>query len=406
MPGPQDFVNAIVGWYKSQLERCGGMPGRARALPLATAGRLLVAVARRRRPGAAVALVASVAFLACSGSSDGAADGAPRVVASTALLAEFARQVAGEDVSVTSIIPPGVDAHSFEPNPDIAKRIARAQLLVVNGYGLEESILKLVVANRRSGVPIVVAAAGLEPLAGGRHEDGTETRHDSREGREQSTLSRIVGAVLGLVPGRGQDEAHEDEEHEDEEHGKELAERLAGEERLMVAEGDPHFWLDVAHAVSYVERIRDALVAVDASRADGYRERAAAFIAELRALDGEIRAQIEAVPAARRKIVVFHDAFAYLGKAYGFTVVASVLPANPNKQASTRQVAEIVELIRRERIPAVYAVATLSSQVLEAIAADSGARVLPLHELLGPGAESYEAMMRANARALVDGLGR
>lgn len=296
--------------------------------------------------------------LACGGGGDeGAGPGgsetgnaAPRVVVSTGIIADLAARVAGPDARVEAVIPGSADIHSVQPPTAAARRIAEADLLLVNGYRLEEGLLDLFFQNRSGDVPIVVMADGLQPLDG--------------------PTSAIEG------------------------------------EAVATAEGDPHFWLDVAHAMHYVERIRDALAAVDPAHAAAYRERAEAYLDELRTLDDEVRTAILRIPAERRQLVVFHDAFSYFAQAYGLELAAAVLPASPSQQASARLIAEVTELVRERAIPTVYREPQFASTALDLIAEETGARVLVLYSAVFTGeVTSYQALMRANAAAIVDGLG-
>lgn len=299
-------------------------------------------------------LVAGAALLlaACGGDDgDGEPDGRPRVLASTAIIAEFARQVAGDDAVVTTLIPVGVEVHAFEPTTDAARRIAEADLIFVNGYNLEAGVLDVIVENRASDAALVVVSEGISPLRAGGVNDAGD-------------------------PGD-----------------------------LLFAAGDPHMWLDVENAERYVDRIRRALVEVDPAHAGGYERRAGAYVEELRTLRAELEETIGAIPASRRKLVVFHDAFRYFAQAFQFELVAAVSPANPNQEPSPRDVADTINTVEREGVPAVFREPQFSSQVLDLVAEETGVRVLTLYSVpIGGEASSYAEMMRANARALVDGL--
>ncbi|MCK9495826.1 MAG: metal ABC transporter substrate-binding protein [Dehalococcoidia bacterium] len=316
--------------------------------------------------GAAL-LLAACSSAAGEGDGDASEPGALHVVATTPLIAEFAQHVVGDDAEVESLIPLGADLHSWQPPTSVARTIAQADVLLVNGYNLEASLLDVVTENAPRGVPLVVASAGLEPLEGG-HDHGDDEDHDHEEGED-----------------------HEgDEDHE------------AGD--LVYAEGDPHLWLSVPNAIAYVENIRDALVAADAEHAAGYEERASAFVEELQALDGEIHETLSAIPQGRRTIVAFHDAYQYLAHEYGLEVVASVAPANPNQETSAGAIADIVRQVEALGVPAVFKEPEFSAQSLELIAQESGARVLELYNTPTDDVPTYAEMMRANAAALVDGL--
>ena len=125
----------------------------------------------------------------------------------------------------------------------------------------------------------------------------------------------------------------------------------------------------------------------------------------MRTLDAEVRATFEKIPPERRRLVVFHDAYGYFAQAYGFALTASVLPASPNQQPSAQHVATVIDLVRRAGVPAVYREPQFSAQVLDAIARETGARVLTLYSTYAEQVRDYPAVMRANAAALVEGLG-
>ena len=299
-------------------------------------------------------VVAVLAVVACSGGNgeEPGFDGAPRVLASTSIIAEFARAVAGENGSVTTLIPAGVDVHGFEPSIDVVRAIAEADVIFINGYNLEAGVLDVIMANRRSDALLVAVSAGIEPIGG--------------------------GAPPAVAPPA---------------------------EGLATAEGDPHFWLDPANASRYVLTIGEALATVAPEHATAYRERSAAAAAELTALGDELRATLDVIPAPRRKLVVFHDGFAYFARAFDFQLVASVLPAGPAREPSPAAVAGVVALVKSEDVPALFREPQFSSAVLDLVAEETGAAVLTLLSVPVPGvAESYAAMMRANARALVAGL--
>jgi ABC-type Zn uptake system ZnuABC Zn-binding protein ZnuA len=258
------------------------------------------------------------------------------------------------------VIPSGADVHSFAPTTEAARRVAEADLVLVNGYRLEESALGLILENR-GDVPLVVVSAGITPLAGG-HDDEDEDEHDE-------------------TPAKGVD-------------------------ALVTAEGDPHFWLDVQNAAIYVENIADALVAADPEHSAAYREREEAYLAELQGLDEEVHTAVMQIPSERRVLVVFHDAFAYFAQAYGFELSAALLEASPSQQTSAGDVARIVALVEESGVPAIYREPQFAAEALEAVAEETGARVLMLRSATFDGeVTSYVEMMRANADALLDGLG-
>ncbi len=316
-----------------------------------------------------VVVLALALATACTGDDDEAAEGERlQVVASTGIIAHFADQVAGADADVVSVIPPGADAHTFSASTTDIRNVAAADLVIVNGYNLEEGALGTILEHLPEDARLVIAAAGITPLEGGHHHHG-----------------------------------HHDEEGDDD-HDEQM--EVAAEHQLAVADGDPHTWLTVPNAMVYVRNITDALAAADPDNAAGYRERAEDYLAELQKLDEEVRAAIAGIPRDRRVLIVYHDAFQYFAAEYGLELAASVLPASPSQHASAAAVVEIIEIVAGREVGAVYREPQFAADALEAIAEEAGVRVLTLYTAaFTDEVDSYVELMRANADALVDGLG-
>ena len=173
------------------------------------------------------------------------------------------------------------------------------------------------------------------------------------------------------------------------------------------SEPNPHLWLDVTNTKAYVEKIRDNLSQVDGANAGYYAERARTYLAKLDELDVWIRTEVGRVPPARRTLVTFHDAFPYFAKRYGFKL-EGVVVASPGKEPSARELAGLVQRIKRERVPAVFAEAQFSPKVLEVLAKDAGVKVVAnlYNDTLsaGPEANTYIAMMKHDVTEIVAAL--
>lgn len=180
------------------------------------------------------------------------------VVATFSILADFARNVGGERIDVRALVGPNGDAHVYQPTPGDARLLNAAQLIVVNGLGLEGWIDRLIAASGAKA-PIVLATKGVVP------------RNMEEDGR--------IGK-------------------------------------------DPHAWQSVANARTYVVNIAQGLVSADPAGAAAYRANAGAYLAKLDVLEAEIRAEIARIPPERRRIITTHDAFGYFGEAYSFTFIA------------------------------------------------------------------------------------
>lgn len=293
-------------------------------------------------------LAAAALLAACGGGGGEGGDGRLSIVATTSVIGEFAARVAGDDASVTSLVPRGVDPHSFELSPRDARRIVEADLVLVNGYGLEGGLIDIVTENLSGDARLILVTAGLTPLGG--------------------------GAAAAVTDGATE------------------------------LEGDPHFWLSVPNAIAYVERIAEEIARADPEHAAGYRDRAAAYVRELRAVDAEVRTILDEVPVDQRRLVVFHDAFGYLARDLGFEVTEALLPVSASADVSAARVAEVIEAIEREGIRAVYREPQFGSTLLDVIAAETGARVLTLRSIPDDEVTTYIELVRTNARALAEGL--
>jgi zinc/manganese transport system substrate-binding protein len=268
-----------------------------------------------------------------------------RVVASFSILGDFVKNVGGERIALATLVGPDGDAHVYSPTPADGKLLADAKVVVVNGLKLEGWMDRLVKASA-SKAPVVEAAKGIAPVA------GTDS------------------------------------------HGHGSA--------------DPHAWQSVPTAKVYVANIRDALIAADRAGKAAYEANAAAYLAQLDALDADVKAAIARIPADRRRIITSHDAFAYFEKAYGLDFVAPQ-GVSTESEASAKDVARIIQQIKREKIPAVFFENISDPRLIERIARDTGARVgerVYSDALSGPSgpAATYIEMMRHNIRAFSTAL--
>ncbi len=321
-------------------------------------------------PLLAVALIAG-AILACGDDDDAApAEGEPlNVVASTGILAHFAEQITGDDAAVVAVIPAGADTHTFSASTRDIRNIADADIVIVNGFNLEEGALDTIFEHIPNDARLVIAATGITPHKGGDHDE------EEAEGDDQGDADRAA------------------------------ADGPAGAE-LAVADGDPHMWLTVPNAMVYVRNISDGLAAADPDNAAGYRARTEAYLAELQALDEEVRSIISGIPPERRVLIVYHDAFQYFAAEYGLDLAAAVLPASPSQQASAGAVAEIIEIVAGRDVGAVYREPQFAADALEVIAEEAGVEVLVLYTAAFTGdVSTYVQLMRVNAEALAEGLG-
>ena len=174
------------------------------------------------------------------------------------------------------------------------------------------------------------------------------------------------------------------------------------------SDADPHAWQSVADAKIYVANIRDALVQADPADAGYFREHAEHYLAELNALDREVRSAVAQIPSERRKVISTHDAFGYFAKEYGVEFIAP-LGVSTETEPSARDIAGIIGQIKAEKIPAVFLENISDDRLIRRIAAETGAKVGgtlysdSLTDEKGP-APTYIDMVRHNIKALTSAL--
>jgi zinc/manganese transport system substrate-binding protein len=268
-----------------------------------------------------------------------------KVVTTFSILGDLVRNVGGDRVSVTTLVGPDGDTHTYTPTPEDAKHVAEAKLVVINGLGLE------------GWLPRLVSAAG---------------------GR-----ATIVTASHGIAVRR----------------------RTPGD---SVSATDPHAWQAVPNAKIYAANIRDALVAADPAGASVYAANAGAYLARLDALDREVRAAVSTVPEGRRRVISSHDAFGYFAAAYGVAFIAPQ-GVSTESEVSARDLAAVIRQIKTERIPAIFLENMIDPRLIRRIAAETGARIggtLYSDSLTNEkgDAPTYIDMVRHNIRALTSAL--
>jgi zinc/manganese transport system substrate-binding protein len=274
-----------------------------------------------------------------------------KVVATFSILGDFARNVGGNQVDVTSLVGPDGDVHVYTPTPADAEAIRNARLVIVNGLGLEGWLPRLVESSGGNATT-VVATHGIVP----------------RTITAGEILSRDHGA---FAP-------------------------------------DPHAWQSVRNAEIYVVNIRNAMVAADPANAATYRADAAAYLIKLKALDHDVREAVARIPLNRRKVISTHDAFGYMAAAYDITFVAPE-GVSTETEPSARDIATIITQIKKERIPAVFLENVSDPRLMRQIASGTGAAIggtlysdsLTMEDGEAP---TYIAMVRHNITTIASAL--
>ena len=301
-------------------------------------------------------------------------DGPIRVVATFSILGDMVSRIGGEHVAVTTLVGPDGDTHVYRPTPAAARAVSEADILVVNGLDFEGWLDRLIETASFGGVR-VVATAGVEPLTF-EGDDGDE--HDGGHDHEESKAA---------------------EDHGDEHDGQDAHDHGAF---------DPHAWQSLRHAVTYVDNVTMALAKASPESASTFYRNRAVYVAELEALDAEIRSLLAELPDGARTIVTSHDAFQYFGRDYGLAFIAPQ-GLSTESEASAKDVVRLIERIRSQGIRAVFLENIADPRLLKRIADETGATIggtLYPGALSGPEgpAPTYLDMMRHNARTLAQAL--
>ncbi|MCY4589907.1 MAG: metal ABC transporter substrate-binding protein [Alphaproteobacteria bacterium] len=290
------------------------------------------------------------------------------VVATFSILGDMVKRIGGDRVAVTTLVGADGDAHVYQPVPADARAVSQADVLVVNGLAFEGWLDRLVEASDFDGLR-VVATDGIEPI----RLDGDDDDH-------------------------GEDDDHAAKDDHDDEHAD------AHDHGAF----DPHAWHDLANAVIYVDNITAALAKTDPANASTYYGNRATYVAEIQALDAEIRMRVAELPEERRTVVTAHDAFGYFSETYGLNFVAPH-GISTESAPSAANVAALIRQIREEGIKAVFVETFSDQRLLEQIAEETGASIggeLYSGALSGPDgpASTYLDMIRHNTETLTQAL--
>lgn len=238
------------------------------------------------------------------------------VVTTVSPITNLVFNIAGNRIKIHGLVPEGVNSHTFEPRPSDAAILAQADLIFVNGLNLELPTMKLAEANLKEGAAIIE----LGKMA-------------------------ITEADWKFDFSFPQDEGNP----------------------------NPHLWINPLLAERYAETIRETLSAKDPEGAAYYQSNFYLLSGRLRILDQAICDVVATIPEGQRKLLTYHDSYAYFAPRYGMTVIGAIQPADFS-EPSAREVAALIDQIRSEQIPAIFGSEVFASTILEQIGKETGVR--------------------------------
>jgi manganese/iron transport system substrate-binding protein len=276
-----------------------------------------------------------------------------KVIATTSIVADIVKNVGGDRIALTVLLPVGTDPHSFDPAPADLAAVADAHVVFANGMGLE-NFLDEMIKNAGGEAAVVQVSHGVEP-------------RQLNMGREQ-----------------GQGDPHHDGI-------------------------DPHTWTSPANAIIFVHNIEHALSALDPANTETYAANATAYEAKLEKLDAWVKAQIDTIPLENRKLVTDHAVFGYYADRYGLEQVGAVIPSfSSAAEPSAKDLAELEAAIKEYEVKAIFVGTSVNPSLSERVAHDTGVKLVTLYTgslgTKGSGAETYLDYIRYNTEAIVEAL--
>jgi ABC-type Zn uptake system ZnuABC Zn-binding protein ZnuA len=262
--------------------------------------------------------IAALTLGACGGAEmTSAADaGKLRIGTTVAPITSIAANIGGDRVQITGIVPEGTNSHTFEPKPSAAELLSTVDVLFINGLKLEDPTRDLAKENLKSGAEIV--------------EVGTKSIPESQYAYDFS------------FPKSG---------------GK----------------PNPHLWTDPKYALKYAAVIRDELVKRDAKDAGYFNANYAKFKTKVDAFDKAMRASFATIPRAKRKLLTYHDAYAYFGRDYGWDIIGAI-QVSDFEDPTPKEVAGLIDQVRKTKVPAIFGSEVFPSPVLKQIGKEAGVK--------------------------------
>jgi len=295
----------------------------------------------------------SSAQAACDAGTTIASGKRLRISSTVAPITSIVANIAGDHADITGLVPEGTNSHTFEPAPSVAAILSKTDVLFSNGLLLEEPTKDLAAKNLANGAILCELGTAALPVA--------------------DYIYDFSFPVEGGKP-------------------------------------NPHLWTNPPFAKRYAEIVRDVLVRIDPAHAGAYRSNATVFIARINELDTAMVTATATVPANQRKLLTYHDAYAYFAQTYGWTVIGAIQPSNFD-EPTAKEIANLITQVRKTGVPAIFGSEVFPSPVLRQIGAETNVKyvdVLRDDDLPGkPGDQSHSflGLMQFDYVTIVDSLG-
>jgi len=299
-------------------------------------------------------------FSACGRATEGnqsPVEGKIQVVVTTTFIGDVVNNIAGENVDITVLLAAGQNPHSYQPAPMDMVAVTEADLILANGFGLED-FLEDLLSGSDTKAEVIVVSDGITPLMTEGHlEEDDHSVEDS------------IDAVMGQ---------------------------------------DPHVWFDPNNILIWAENITRILAEEDPENKVLYQENLDAYQGQLLELDTWIREQIGKIPGEQRELVTDHTTLGYFAREYGLVQIGAVIPAlTTEAETSGMELAELIDTIQAHRSKAIFIGVDYDPSLAQRVADETGVELVPLYfGSLSDGepAGTYLSFMRYNVNAIVKAL--
>lgn len=350
------------------------------------------------------------------------------VIGSTTMIADVVGRVAGDAADVTPLIGYGVDPHAYEPSAQDIVALDEADIVFINGANFEEGLISVLEEAAPENLITISDCVAVLPLGIEHTEDKhTDEGEETAPVEDTSDIAALCEShfaaleTLGVEVGHGHD-AEAEHTDDGESHIESLGllyeagcdvhheeDAPAGGEDHEHGSCDPHLWADVRNVMLWTLIAREVLSEADPTNAATYTANADAYLAELVALDAEIAGLLASVPEENRILITNHETLGYLAARYRYQVVGTVIPGGGTaNEPSAEDIAALIETIQDYGVPAIFSENTVSADLAQQIADETGASVYQLYSdsltnVDGP-AHTYIDYMRTNATTIVTAL--
>ena len=277
------------------------------------------------------------------------------VVTSVAPIANIIKNIGGDKVRLAQLIPDGADSHTFELTPSGAVKVQNADLVIINGLHLE---------------------SGVEKIS-----------NASRAHNQNQQLLKLADNTINKN-------------------------QWIYDFSFPKEKGDPnpHLWLNVANAMNYATLTKNKLIQMDSANAEYYKTNADNYLALLKKLDTGIKSAVQTIPSQNRKLLTYHDSWAYFAPRYGMVVIGAVQPSDFG-EPRPQEVAKLIDQLRNEKVPALFGSEVFPSKVMDQIGKEGNVKyVTTLADDVLPGKptdpnHTYVGMMLEDMNGMIIPLG-